>query len=192
MDDLIVKQGTYVTLDANPPHEIAGSMQRVKINNLQDLVDTGAVRSRDVLDKLLAGAQRATASVIHLRETYFPPVMVYGTTRPDLRRFSAFRAEVPEAPSADTEIFWRLARAVEPTKLAAMTPITHLGSLSSRLREIFKYQFKNVTVESNSVLTLAPVVDVFQCGNLTIQKGAKIVVQGSGIVIKASSIQGNV
>ena len=193
MMDLIVKQGTNVALDESPPQAIAGALQRVKINNLQDLVDAGTVSSRKALDKLLIAAQTATASAIRLRETYTPAVRVYGTTLPDLRRLGAFRAAAPEVPSSDADIFWRVVRDIKPATLATVTPATDLSSLvSRRFGEILKYLFGDVEVQSNSVLTLAPNIHVLQCHNLTIRKGGKILVRGSGIVIKASSIQGNI
>lgn len=191
--DLIVKQGTQVILDEKPPQTIAGALQRVTINKLQDLVDVGAVRSRDALDKLLSAAKEATSSAIRSRETYRPMVTVPGTTLPDLRRFGAFRAAAPEVHDSDTQIFWRLARDMPPAALATVTAATDVSSMvSTRLRSILKYLFNDVEVQSNSVLTLAPTIHVFQCGNLTIRTGGKIVIQGSGIVIKAFSIQGNV
>jgi hypothetical protein len=193
LQDLIVKQGTHVILDEKPPQAIAGALQRVNINTLQDLVDVGAVRSHDALDKLLHAAHTATASAIRLRETYTPMVRVHGTMLPDLRRFGAFRAAAPEVPSSDVDIFWRVVREIDPVTLATMTPATNLSSiLRPSFGSIFKYLFKDVEVQSNSVLTLTPAIHVFLCNHLTICKGGKIAVQGSGMVINAFSIQGNV
>jgi hypothetical protein len=191
--DLTVQQGTQVILNGNPPQEIAAALQRVSINKLQDLVDVGAVGSREALDSLLDSAKRASSSAIRLRDTYTPMVLVPGTMLPDLRRFGAFRAAAPEVHTADAQIFWRLARGIPATALATVTPATDLSAMvSPRLLEILVYLFRDVEVQSNSVLTLDAAIQVFQCGNLTIRTGGRIVVQGSGIVIKAFSIQGNV
>lgn len=190
--DLLVKEGTHVLLDEQPPQSMVEALQRVKINTLQDLVNVGVVRSREALDKLIQSAQAATTSALRSRETYAPPVRVVGMARSDLRRFPAFRAAVPEVHSADADIFWRVVRDLEPTAIAHMTPASTLSWANLHLREILKYLFNDVEIYSNAVLTLAPKVQVFECRNLIIRRGGKIVIQGTGTVIKAFSIQGNV
>lgn len=191
--DLIVQQGTNLVLDENPPQAIAGAFQRFRINNLQDFVDVGAVRSRETLNQLLDAAKTATDSAMRLRDTYTPMVRVHGTARPDLRRFGAFRAFVPEVASSEAAIFWRVARGIDPIALADVTPATDLLTVGvhQRFSEYLRWNLNDVEVQSGSVLTLSSMIDVFQCDNLTIRASGMIVVQGSGIVLKVFSIQGN-
>jgi len=190
LQDLIVRQGTNVMLDESPPQGISEALQRIKINKLQDLVDVGFVRSRDALDKLLDAAKKATAAAIQIRSSSTPLPRVHGTMLPDLQRFSTFRAATLDVPSADAEILWRTVRGIEPANLEKMTPDV---ALPAHLQQtIYRYQFKDVVVQSDSVLTLGSATDIFECDNLKIYKNGEIVVQGSGMLIKAFSIEGNI
>lgn len=199
-ENLIVKQGTQVILNETPPQALSGALEYVKINKLQDLVDADVVSSKDTLEKLLHSAQTATASVINLRDTYTPMVIVPGTKRPDLRRFGAFRAAAPEVSSTEAAIFWRVVRDIEPTALASVTTAADITMVPAYAnwfqkwgkRGLIQFRLKDVEVEPNAKLVLGPAVNVFRCRNLKIYKGGQIVVQGNAIWIHAFSIQGNI
>lgn len=191
--DLIVQTGTQVTLNDNPPQALAGAMDRIQINSLKDLVTIGLVSSPAMLGRLLDSAKDSTTDALTRRETYTPMVTVHGTRLPDLRRYGSFRAATAEVDVLAADMFWRVVRDIPPTALATLKPESNLSAMvDPRFREILKYLFKDVEVQSNAVLTLAPMVQVFQCNNLVIHKGGKIAILGNGALIRAFSVQGNV
>ncbi len=194
-EDLTVAAGTTIVLGETAPPQFAGSVERVRIRTLQDLVDNGVIESRAALDTLLDAAKDITAQTLRSRETFTPFVPVIGTARPDLRRFGGFLAATGDAHPAGAQMFWRIARTIEPRALAGVTPHTELvtvGPYVSRdyLTDIFKYLFRDITIEPNSTLAVAPAVKVLTCSKLLIKRGGRILVQGGGVKITADSIQG--
>jgi hypothetical protein len=188
--DLIVNQGTTLVLNEDPPTNIAEALEKVQIRTLNDLADSGIISSRETVSQLLGTAKRVTAEALALRETFVPFVAVPGTTRPDLRRFGGFLANSPDVSRIEAETFWRLVRPIDPHMLAELdldAPVIHLPR---HLSEIFRYLFANVTVEPESTLVIASSRIHFNCGHLLIRRTGRIVVQGSAVFIKATSIQG--
>lgn len=192
--DLSVGEGTSVVLDENPPAALAGSIQQVQIRTLNDLVDLGLVSSREELNQLLDSAKKVTAEMLTRRETFVPFVRIHGTTRPDLRRFGSFMAAAPEVSPSESRGFWRAVRGIDPRRLATVTPGMDLISVISpaalRIVGFYKYLFNNITVEPSAVLEVGVNVQTLECHDLLIKKTGRIIVEGSGVVIKASSIKG--
>ena len=192
-DNLTVEEGTTVVLDENPPAELAGNLHRVRIRTLNDLVELGAVSSHEKLNQLLDSAKEVTATTLKRRDTFVPFVPVHGTTRPDLRRFGSFVAAAPDASSSEGIMFWRTVRGINPHEIATIDPSTHLTADLypwSRYRPIFLYRLQNITVERGAVMTIGAKVQSLRCYDLLIKKTGRIVVKGSGTVIKAHSVKG--
>jgi hypothetical protein len=194
--NLNVAEGTTIVLNENPPADLAENLQNIRIRTLNDLVENGVINSTTTLNQLLDAAKTATADALGRRETFTPFVPIYGTSRPDLRRFGSFLAAVPTIQSSESEIFWRVARSINPQALHTIDINTDLsrvvltpGTLE-RLSDIAKYYFQDVVVEPYGVLTLGSTVKVLQCRDLLIKKTGRIVVNGGGAKIVAYSIQG--
>jgi hypothetical protein len=197
--DLVVREGTTVELSDTPSAALQESLQRTQLRTLRDLVNMGVVASEERLHQLLTAAKTVTAETLRRPTTFTPFVAVPGTARTDLRRFGSFLAETQGAGAAhplEVNAFWRVARAIEPTQLAEIdldTPIANLRSPIGNVvinPAIYHYLFRNVTVEPHSSLVIRPNIQSFRCGDLLIKRAGRIVVQGSGVVIKAHSIQG--
>ena len=193
--DLSVAQGTSVVLDENPPAALAGSIQQVQIRALNDLVDLGLVSSREELNQLLDSAKKVTAETLTRRETFVPFVRIHGTTRPDLRRFGSFMAVAPEVSPSASRGFWRAVRGIDPQRLATVTLDMDLRSVinpASRriISGLYNYFFRDITVEPGAVLKVGANVQTLMCNDMLIKKTGRIIVEGSGVVIKASSIKG--
>ena len=191
--NLVVEQGNAVTLDENPPPELADSFQQVQINTLSDLVEHGIVESQDTVTELLDVAKDATAlALMNRRETFTPLETVPGTIRPDLRRFGNVVSAVPDISPVEVNSFWQIVRAIDPPVLSSVTPGMNLASvIPSWVPILYKYfLFNDVTVEANSTLTVTASVQKLNCHNLLIKKTGRILIQGSGVVIKAFSVKG--
>lgn len=189
-NDLTVAQGTTLVLSENPSPTLAPSFQRVQINTFNDLVEQGVIKSQDTVNRLLNSAKEITRATLTRRETYTPFVPVIGTNRPDLRRFGSFLAATMDVPLTESQIFWRLARSIDPQALFSVQTDTGLQQfLHPALSEIIKYLFQDIVVEPNSVLTIGPTVALLTCRDLLIRKAGSIVVQGS-VRISAFSIKG--
>lgn len=194
-NNLIVAQGTTIVLSKQPPANLAGSMQRLQIHTLKDLVSHGMVKSDATLTALLDAAKSATAGALTSRDTFTPFVPVRGTSRSDLRRYGSFIAATSTVSRTESESFWRIAREIEPVKLATVNPTSDLSALVSRgvlerLREFLKYFFNDVTIESGATLQLGGAVKNLSCHDLFIRRTGRIVIEGSGTQITAHSIKG--
>jgi hypothetical protein len=195
VSDLVVESGQTVVLDENPPPNLGANVEKLKINTLNDLVGMGIISSQKELENLISSAKKVTTTALTSSETFTPFVNVTGTTRPDLKRFGSFMASSPSVKPTEINTFWRIVRTVDPVKLESITAETDLSSIihSSMLDAIGKltlFNFKDVTVESNGVLEIHDPVQVLRCNDLLIKKYGRIVVKGSGVVIKAHSIKG--
>jgi hypothetical protein len=190
-DDLIVGQGTIVTLEENPRGGILeAAHQRVRLDTLSDLVREEIVSSDAVLNHLLEAAKTATKEALTSRSTFTPFVPVRGTTRPDLRRLGSFLVASPDATPLEQTIFWRLARGVSATTVANLTVSTRLTDVGVlHPVDVSKFVFKDVTVETNGLLQVVG-DQIIYATHLLIQRGGRIVGSGSGFQIKARSIQG--
>lgn len=194
--NLAVPQGATVTLDENPPAQLAGALQRIQIRTLDDLVSHGLIASSATLSRLLDGAKQVTAEAVSRRETYSPLVRIPGTPRIDLRRYGGFRAATPDVPELEASLFWRMVRAIPPTALGGIAQNTDLIAapgvrINPKLGELIKFNFNDIEVQPNAVLAIKPTVQALTCNSLMIRRTGRIVVQGSGAVIRAFSIQGN-
>lgn len=193
--DLTVAQGTTVTLDETPPPNLVDSLRLIKIGKLNDLVGHGIIGSAETVNHLLDTTKKVTRSALTDRGTFVPSVRVPNTTRPDLRRYGSYSATAANVSPTEKDAFWRVAREIDPHALENVTPDTNIHPTMTpaavgRMTSIVKYLFADVTIESNATLTVAATVQQFTCGNLLIERGGRIIVQGSGLSIKAFSIQG--
>lgn len=197
--DLVVLEGSTVELTDAPPTALQGNFNQIQVRTLRDLVTTGMIDSEEKLHQLLASAQNVTAVALSNPATFTPFVAVSGTLRTDLRRFGSFLADTQVrgvTNRLEVDSFWRVARAIEPSQLATIdldTPLANVrtvvsGSLINA--RIYQYLFRSITVEPHSNLVIAPTVRALTCHDLLIHRTGKIIVQGSGVVIKAHSIQG--
>ncbi len=190
--DFTVAAGDHLVLDEHPPAHLAGTMSRLEIRTFSDLVGSGAVSSNEALSHMITAAKRVT-------EASLAPtgrgVLIPGTRRPDLQRFGGFAAATTALRSADSNTFWQIFREIEPSQVAALTATTNLTPILpvsfKNVMEKFKvYLFKNVVVEVGATLELASSVKKFTCHDLLIKRSGKILVRGSGTLIKTFSIKG--
>lgn len=194
MADLVVAAGTTIVLNDTPPVDLEGNLERVHIRTLNDLVDQGIIKSRENLDRLLGSSKTVTTAALRDRATFTPLVRVVGRSDPDLRRFGSFRAASSGISSVEMQSFWRIARLVDPEQLAGVTVESDLSrainSSHINLKDILKFLFDNVTVESGATLRIEPSVQAFQCHDLLIKRSGRVVVAGGGLHITAHSIAG--
>lgn len=187
--DLAVEKDTTLLLDETQP-EVAESFQRVRLDTLDDLVSQGLIKSGETLGRLLEAAKSVTAEAVERRETYVPAVLVPGTRRPDLRRFGSLLAAVSDVHPLELNVFWRAVRAIDPSLLTTANVRTSLRLAGASPLTFSRFAFNDVTVEAGSTLEIAPSVEILECRNLIIRKTGRILVLGSSMFIKASSIQG--
>jgi hypothetical protein len=193
--ELNVASNTEVLLNDRPSPDIAGAMQRITINKLSDLVSHEIVRSNEDLAKLLDAAKKVTVSAITAVPTFQPPVFVHGTPRPDLRRFAPFTVAAAElADKPESGLFWRIVRGVEPRVMASLTVNTRLSDHTIGFTRpdlsIIGYRFADLTVNQNAVLRISVTTDFLRCNHMLIKRGGRVIVEGSGVTIKAISIKG--
>jgi hypothetical protein len=181
-----------MTLKENPRGGILeAAHQQVRLDVFSDLVKEGIVGSDAVLNHMLEAAKTATNEALTNRSTFTPFVPVRGTTQPDLRRLGTFIAASPDANPGEQSTFWRLARDVPPSAVAnlkASTKLTEVGL--GRFSNISKFLFTDVTIETNGVLQVTGTIQVMLAKNVLIKKGGRIMVNGGGFQVKATSIQG--
>jgi hypothetical protein len=189
--DLTVPEGSTVVLDENPPSQLAAALQHVQITTLNELAEFGIIASKDTVDALLNAAKQATTVALTQRPALSPFVPVVGTKRPDLRRFGTFISGAGGINPNEAEIFWRVARDIDPHRIGSLSPDTKLHStLPDALAKFTRFEFRDVVVEANATLSLAPTIHQLVCGELLIKKNGRMVVQGSGVKISAQSLRG--
>jgi hypothetical protein len=191
-DNLIVEEGTTVTLEDNPRGAgLEAAYQALHLETFNDLVKEGLVSSNESLEQMLTAAKKITHEALTSRDTFTPTVTVRGTALPDLRRFGGFTAGSLQATPSDRSNFWRFARVVSPTAVAKLDMDTKLSSVGlANMARIAKYLFRDVIVENNATLKVTGKSKLLSATNVLIKKGGRIVVSGGGLRIKAVSIQG--
>ncbi len=189
--NLTVKTGTSVVLDENPSPLLTANFERRQITTLDDLVKFGLIESNDTINKLLDAAKAVTTSTLGNSSTFTPNVTIPGTSRPNLRRFGSFIAAVPNININKVTTFWRVARTIDPQILTNVTSKTILADLGSRVAILPTFFFADVTIEESGTLIINAPIGHLKCNNLLIKKNGRILINSSGLMIKASSIKGN-
>lgn len=191
-DDLIVQQGTTITLDDNPKGALEAARQVVQLKTFEDFFNHEIVSSRTALEQMINATKEATQIALTNKDTFSPTVNVRGTNRPDLRRFGNFAAASSEATTHEKSTFWRFIRAVPPERVATLDMKTSLVSAGlSHLSIIAKYLFRDLTIEENATLLIKGKQQFIHAGDILIKQKGRIVINGSGLRIKANSIEGN-
>jgi hypothetical protein len=190
-NDLVVSAGTTTVLNDTPPPELADAFVRIPIRTLNDLAKAGIIASTDTIEKLLESAKRATVEAI-ARNASGPFVPIFGTSRPDLRRFGTFLREAGDTHPREAESFWRVARTIDPRKLSTVTTAIDLTTLTHGqfIPPSLQYFFTDVTVERDATLVVGREIHAMNCLNLVIRRTGRIVAQGGGLAINAFSIFG--
>lgn len=190
VQELIIAQNTTVVLDNKPTPELAGAMEYIKISKLEDLVSQGIIRSEENLTQLLNAAKTATASALSTVSTFNPAVFVPRTSRVDLRRFASFRVAAGEIGDRyESGLFWRIVRKVEPRSVVGLTVSADLSRLI-QIKPIIIFKLRDITIEQNGMLRIGATIDSLLCNDLLIKRGGRVVVDGSGVTIRAHSVKG--
>ncbi|TXI30770.1 MAG: hypothetical protein E6Q60_00585 [Nitrosomonas oligotropha] len=191
-DDLIVQQGTTITLDDNPKGALEAARQVVQLKTFEDFFNHEIVSSRTALEQMINATKDATQIALTSKDTFSPMVNVRGTNRPDLRRFGNFAAASSEATAHEQSTFWRFIRAVPPERVAKLDMKASLSSAGlAHLSIIAKYLFRDLTIEQNATLLIKGKQQFISVNDILIKQRGRIVINGSGVRIKANSIQGD-
>jgi len=183
-EDLIVPSGQTLDLDANPP---TGALRRVNIAKLEDLVTHGFVDSNSSLQAMMTSAREATKAALGERR---PFTRVHGTLRQaDLGRYRPFMLGARGTTPAEASMFWSVVRELPPDSLISKVDAqTALSSLSPKAIQATIWSFLDVTIKSGANLAL--IGATFNCRHFVIEHTGRLLVKGTGLYLKASSIQG--
>lgn len=185
--DLKVAAGTDVVLGDEAPPELAHAFTRATVRTYGDLVEHGLVGSEDELKTLVSAARTVTDRAIN-DPASFRRRQPLG--RRDLGRFPAMLAATADVEPVTMRGFWRLARAEDP-RVVARWDLKRVKQLEiTRIFDITKWVFKDVTVESGATLKLTSMDSHLWCGHLLIKPGGRIVATGKTSFITATTIKG--
>lgn len=182
--DLIVEEGQRLDLDASPPTD---AFRLVEIVTLNDLVEHRFVGSESSLQLLLNSAQEATQLALSERRPFDP---VPGTLRrADLHRFSSFIARARGVHPGQAQQFWNIVRQLPPSRLiSGLSTSTRLEGITAMKFHIPVWIFQDVTVQPGANLLVKGAY--FSCRHLLIKATGRMTVKGSGLYLRAASIQG--
>lgn len=182
--DLLVPEHTTLTLNAGQPtSETAPAATRQRVDRLSDLVALGLTTAAD-LDTMLAAARDATADALSV--TGRPVAFVPGTARPDLGRFTGYINRLPDQNTAEARLVWNTLRHIEPRRLQATTARDTLQVA----RWIGQFLFNDITVQAGGALHIQASTQLLRARHIVLQAGARLVVQGASLAVRAQSIQG--
>lgn len=182
--DLTVEEGQQWDLDLNPP---PGAFRTVEVGSLNNLVEQGFIGSTSALQLLLKSAQEATRLALNERRPFDP---VPGTLRrADLQRFSTFIAGASGVHPGQAQQFWNIVRQMPPSTLISnLNTSTQLEGIMATKLFIPAWYFFDVTIQPGANLLLKGAH--FSCRHLLIKATGKMTVKGSGLYLRAASIQG--
>jgi hypothetical protein len=182
--DLIVEEGQRLDLDASPPPD---ALRSVEVVTLNDLVEHSFVGSESILQLLLNSAQEATQLALSERRTFEP---VPGTLRrEDLHRFSTFIAGARGVHPGQAQQFWNIVRQLPPSRLiSGFSTSTRLEGITATKFHITVWFFQDVTIQPSANLLVKGAH--FICRHLLIKATGRMTVKGSGLYLRAASVQG--
>lgn len=182
--DLVTNRNTQLVLDADQPDPALSAAHFARpIERLTDLVDLG-LTTKTSLNAMLTAARESTQDALGRPGR---PVFVPGTRRPDLQRYSGYLNRLSGQSDLEKRAVWTTLRTLNPATLARL-------KIDDVLRIpgwVFKgFLFDDVTVTQGSTLVVAPSTTLLTARHIVIEKSAQIVVKGTSLAIRATSIQG--